>query len=135
MRYALLALGLLALPAHAQGVDVPTAPRQRFVTVFGNEKCPKSADPNEIVICARRPADEQFRIPTAVRNTPFIARKDDVSARSALVSRANGADPACSAVGTSGQFGCSGGLNILGAARTARDVATGSDPVADVPPR
>ncbi len=118
--------------AAAQGVDVPTAPRQRIVTVFGQEACPKSTSADEIVVCNRRPADEQFRLPAAVRNEQRIEKRDDVGARIGLADHSIAPDN-CSAVGTVGQFGCSQGLNILGAARKAKDVINGETTVPDAP--
>jgi len=130
-----LALAAVLLPAavRAQGVDVPTAPRQRVVTVFGAEKCPVGRSPDEVVICNRRPADEQFRLPEAVRREQVIEKRDDVGARIGLADHTM-APVNCTAVGTQGQFGCSQGLNILGAAKKARDAVNGDlTPVPDAP--
>jgi hypothetical protein len=133
----LLALAGAIAPglASAQNVDIPTQPRQRAVTVFGEEKCPRSTDPNEIIICNHRPAEEQFRIPPAIRSQARIEKRDDVGARIGLADHTM-APVNCSAVGTQGQFGCSQGLNILGAARKVKEAVTGDlVPVPDAPPQ
>lgn len=131
-----LTLALTPALAAAQGVDVPTAPRQRYVTVYGKEACPKSANSDEIVVCSRRPYDDQFRIPSSVRNEQKIEKRDDVGARIGLADHSIAPDN-CSAVGTVGQFGCSQGLNILGAAKKAKQAINGDlTPVPDAaPPR
>ena len=127
-----LAAALVPAFADAQGVDVPTAPRQRIVTVFGEEKCPVRTSPDEVVICRRRPAEEQFRLPVAVRNEQRIEKRDDVGARIGLADHSIAPD-SCSAVGTVGQYGCSQGLNILGSAKKVKDVITGDTPIPDAP--
>ncbi len=131
----LLALAASILPGIATAqVDIPTQPRQKYVTVFGDEKCPPpSKNPDEIVVCKRSPAESQFRIPKAVRNEQSIAKKDDVGARIGLADHSM-APVNCSAVGTQGQFGCSQGLNILGAAKKVKQAVNGDlTPVPDAP--
>lgn len=132
-----LALAALLAPgiAAAQKVDIPTQPRQKYVTVFGQEACPKSTNPDEIIVCNRRPYDDQFRIPPAVRAQALAEKRDDVGARIGLADHTM-APVNCSAVGTQGQFGCSQGLNILGAARKVKEAVTGDlTPVPDAPPQ
>ena len=46
-----------------------TQPRQRYVTVFGADECPKPTSGDEIVVCTRLPDSEQYRIPTRLRGT------------------------------------------------------------------
>ena len=128
-----LAAALAPSLAAAQGVDVPTAPRQKVVTVFGQEACPRSTDKDEIVVCKREPYDNQFRIPAAVRAEARIEKRDDVGARIGLADHTM-APVNCTAVGTQGQFGCSQGLNILGAAKKVKDAVTGNVDVPDAPP-
>ena len=42
--------------------------RIRQVVVYGKDRCPRSTN-GEIVVCARRPESERYRIPRALRNT------------------------------------------------------------------
>lgn len=134
MRRLILAALVATAPAMAQ-TATETQPRQKVVTVFGTEACPRSTDPNEIVVCRRRPADEQFRLPEAVRNEQNIARRDDVSAtRAALVDQSM-APTRCTAAGIQGQAGCSTGLNVLGAGRKAVEAVTGDEQVPERAPQ
>ncbi|MBU3077986.1 hypothetical protein [Sphingomonas quercus] len=59
---ALVAASLVSsVPAHAQG-------RDRVLIIYGDERCPTS-NGEEIVVCVRKPASEQFRIPEELRNS------------------------------------------------------------------
>ncbi len=87
-----------------------TQPRQRFVTVFGVDECPKPTSKDEIVVCTRLPDSEQFRIPTQLRG----ANNQRVSAfeynRNLLLGDASGgagsAIGSCSVIGPGGGIGC-----------------------------
>lgn len=111
--------------------------RSKTVVVFGTDPCPKSTNPDEIVICARRPEEERFRIPKELREQEKaeIARKDQVGEnRAALASGRNSATGvgSCSAAGAGGWTGCTQGINVLGAARTVVEGAkAATDPVDD----
>jgi hypothetical protein len=141
----LVALGLAAAPvalaafaggtaAHAQDGNY----RSRTVVVYGTDPCPTSTNPDEIVVCARRPEEERYRIPKDIREAEraaTIARQDDVGAnRAALVSGRTAATGtgSCSIQGAGGITGCTQGLNIVGAARTVVEgVKAATDPVDD----
>lgn len=125
---------LLAVPAFAQDGNY----RSRTVLVYGNDPCPKSDNPDEIVVCARRPEEERFRIPKDLREADraaSIARVDNVAERrDALVSGRTAATGigSCSAVGPGGIIGCTQGLNVGAAIRTTIDAArTATEPVDD----
>jgi hypothetical protein len=83
LRTALLAL-MLTAPAAAQqiagpGVERVKAPAQPIgqvakrapvngvLVLYGNERCPTDADGNEVIVCQRRSASEQFRVPKELR--------------------------------------------------------------------
>jgi hypothetical protein len=77
--------------------------------VYGEDACPEKSG-EEIVVCARRPEAERYRIPPKLRETP-----DDYSGdRGSWTTHVSALDDAsrttrpnsCSAVGTFGQTGC-----------------------------
>ena len=109
------ALLLIATPAFAQSTlrGAPAAdgsrPRERFVTVFGADPCPKSTN-DETVVCARRPDEERYRIPPIVRNGAGLRTGNSRGSRSALLGSAaggaGGGIGSCSANGPGGGTGC-----------------------------
>ncbi len=107
------ALGILALaivaPASAQ--DAPADPPRKVVnaTVFGDDPCPKSADPDEIVVCARMGENERYRIPKRFRDPPSqatVASSWAARADTAMEAARVGLPNSCSPVGSGGQTGC-----------------------------
>jgi hypothetical protein len=125
---------LAAVPAQAQDGTY----RQRSVVVYGNDPCPTSSNPDEIVVCSRRPEEERFRIPKDIREqerAATIAREDQVAAnRAALVSGRTAATGtgSCSIQGAGGLTGCTKGLDVVGVGRTVVEgVKTATEPVDD----
>ena len=59
-----LAAGLVAIPSAglAQNDTV------NEIVVYGNDPCPRSTD-DEVVVCARKPETERYRIPEKYRST------------------------------------------------------------------
>lgn len=83
-----------------------TQPRQRLVTVFGTEPCPKPESPDEVVVCARLPESEIYRIPEQLRQAES-KRSPFEENRALLVGDvAGGGIGSCSAVGAGGAVGC-----------------------------
>ncbi len=108
----MIAAALLAAPAFAQTQDqaAPDGPpkRVRSILLYGQESCPKPADPDEIVVCSNA-GESPYRIPKRFRDEP----KEDAPAtswsrRMEVVEDFNraGTPNSCSAVGTGGQTGC-----------------------------
>lgn len=94
-------------PAPAPGDG--TTPRQRLVTVFGTEECPKPTSPDEIVVCARLPDSEIYRIPERLRQadkrvSPFQTNRNLLLGDG--VGGAGGSIGSCSANGPGGMIGC-----------------------------
>ncbi len=100
-------------PSILKPADIPsgdgTQPRQRLVTVFGNEACPKPSSSDEVVVCARLPESEVYRIPEALRRAEN--RQSVLTQNRALLlgdgtGGAGNSIGSCSAVGPGGFTGC-----------------------------
>nr|WP_310522143.1 hypothetical protein [Polymorphobacter sp.] len=87
-----------------------TRPRQRLVTVFGTEECPKPTSSDEIVVCARLPDSEIYRIPERLRSANNVRVSPFQANRNLLLGDATGGAGgsigSCSAVGGGGATGC-----------------------------
>lgn len=136
----MLGLAILAAPlaVAAPALAQDGSYRSRTVQVFGDDPCPKASNPDEIIVCARRPEEERYRIPKTLREedrAAAIARQDQVGANRAAL--ASGRDSAtgigsCSTVGAGGITGCTKGLNVVGAARTVVEgVKAATEPTDD----
>jgi len=135
-----IAAAVIAAPALAQSAPPPppsdTAPRQKFVEIVKGEACPRSTDPNEIVVCRTIDPDTQYRIPPLIREQQAIAREDNVrEQRAGLVDANVSGAGSCSSVGVAGQYGCTQGLNVLGAGASIVKAAQGEDVVPDKVPQ
>lgn len=102
---ALVALAL-ASPVFADTAEKP----QRVInaTVFGDDPCPRGKS-DEIIVCARQPEAERYRIPKPLRDPPEIpAAAQAWSSRVATIDEVNrtGLPNSCSPVGAGGQTGC-----------------------------
>ena len=104
---AMIALSQIpAAPAQAASRGAPQ--KSTIVTVFGEDGCPQSTDPNEVVVCARRPENERYRIPKELRKkeerpseVSWASRVGDLENENRMM-RPN----SCSVVGSYGQTGC-----------------------------
>ena len=118
-----LAASVFAIPAAAQvagpGVPPPpkpagpanvsrNAPVNGVLVLYGNEQCPTDRDGNEIVVCTRRDAAEQFRVPKELRNFKVTPENQSwaMRAQGTLDTGASGIG-SCSAIGPGGSLGCS----------------------------
>jgi hypothetical protein len=101
-----LAGALLAVPALA--VTGPPD-RESTIVVYGDDPCPQSTNEDgeeEIVVCARRPEEERYRIPAPLRQTE-PAEVSWASRVEALEDSSRHMRPnSCSVVGSYGQTGC-----------------------------
>ncbi|MFN3591394.1 MAG: hypothetical protein ACK4MX_03315 [Thermaurantiacus sp.] len=127
------AMAVSALPVLAQ--DGPV--RARTIVVYGDDPCPVASNPDEIIVCARRPEEERYRIPKELRELEAqqVPRRDDVGAeRAALASGRPSATGigSCSTVGPGGMTGCTPGVDVVGVGRTiVRGVETATEPTDD----
>ena len=104
IRLAALLSVAAAIPSIAFAEDAPA--RQSTLVVFGNDPCPTSGADNEVVVCARRPEEERYRIPRRIRErqpleTSWASRVEGLDEESRPM-RPN----SCSAVGSNGFTGC-----------------------------
>ena len=98
-----LAGGYAALP-HPAAAEA--APNIAEIIVYGNDPCPRSTD-DQVVVCARRPEAERYRIPPNMRQsgTPQQMESWAVRSRSLETAGATGIN-SCSPVGPAGYTGC-----------------------------
>lgn len=97
---ALTAIMTVPAPAEAQRAE-------RVLVIFGNDTCPTNASGDEIIVCARRPESERYRIPKDVRPRSQAPQNQSwaVRSQSAMSTGRTGTD-SCSAVGGGGWTGC-----------------------------
>jgi len=85
------------------------APVNGVLVLFGNERCPTDNNGNEIVVCTRRSAAEQFRIPKEMREFRVTPENESWAVRAqGLVNdpTVGGGIGSCSTVGPGGSTGC-----------------------------
>ena len=99
------------LATAAAGVIPAAAPAQqriRQLVIYGNDRCPTNSSGEEIVVCARRPENERYRIPPNVRedgdNSP--ERRSWANRARSLQEVGNVGTDSCTTVGPGGQTGC-----------------------------
>jgi hypothetical protein len=95
------AYAALPAPAAAQA-----APNVAEIIVYGNDPCPRSTD-DQVVVCARRPEAERYRIPPKMRQsgTPQQMQSWAVRSKNLETVGATGIN-SCSPVGPAGYTGC-----------------------------
>jgi hypothetical protein len=106
-------LALVAAPAAMAAAPAPapagsTTERIATLVIFGDDPCPRSTA-DEVVVCARQPESERYRIPKQFRGRQYNAARDGSWAGTAKVleyiSR-QGLPDSCSPIGSNGQTGC-----------------------------
>ena len=122
----LAGIGLAAAPASAQDAGDAIAE----IIVYGNDPCPRSTD-DEVVVCARRPEAERYRIPERLREGGSRQSRTAWAARArSLEYDGRSGIQSCSPVGPAGHTGCL--EQLIGAARAERaEEAAGSAPPAE----
>ena len=94
------------------GLAVPSAPalaqktKVSEIIVYGTDPCPRSTD-DEIVVCARKPETERFRIPEALRQGGSLQSRQAWAARAKQFETVGRTGVnSCSPVGPGGWTGC-----------------------------
>lgn len=96
------AVGLAAFPAPAEAQQGNIAE----IIVYGNDPCPRSTD-DQVVVCARRPEAERYRIPEKLREGgPPQAREAWANKAKVLETVGDTGTYSCSPVGPGGYTGC-----------------------------
>jgi hypothetical protein len=109
-------LPLLTVTASAFALAVPAlvapAPavaqngRISEIIVYGTDPCPRSTD-DEVVVCARKPESERFRIPERYRQSgPRQTRESWANKAIAFETYSKNGINSCSPVGPAGFTGC-----------------------------
>ena len=95
--------GIAALPGPALA---QSAPNVAEIIVYGNDPCPRSTD-DQVVVCARRPEAERYRIPPKMRSSGTPQQMESWAVRSKNLETvgATGIN-SCSPVGPAGYTGC-----------------------------
>jgi hypothetical protein len=97
----------------AAGLAVPEAPafaqsggRVNQIIVYGNDPCPRSTD-DEVVVCARKPETERFRIPERYRPSGTRQQTESWANRAKAIEYVGQTGTmTCSPVGPGGYTGC-----------------------------
>src|SRR5918995_6708833 len=96
----LAGLALPAAPALAQQTKVSE------IIVYGTDPCPRSTD-DEIVVCARKPEAERYRIPERLRQGGSLQSRQAWANRAiAFETYGKTGINSCSPVGPGGHTGC-----------------------------
>ena len=97
----------LALPALAAPVPaLAQSSKISEIIVYGTDPCPRSTD-DEVVVCARKPESERFRIPERYRQAgPKQSRESWANKATAFETYGRTGINSCSPVGPAGFTGC-----------------------------
>ena len=92
------------------GLALPAAPasaqRSSEIIVYGTDPCPRSTD-DDIVVCARRPEAERFRIPEVLRENGTLQQRQSWTRQAEALSTVGAVGTgSCTAVGPGGALGC-----------------------------
>ena len=100
---ALAGAGLLAIPA---ALPAQSGSRIAEIEVYGNDPCPRSTDDN-IVVCARKPEAERYRIPEKMRGVgSYQSRQSWANKAMQFETVGRTGINSCSPVGPGGWTGC-----------------------------
>lgn len=99
---AALAGGFAALPAPAAAQQGNVAE----IVVYGTDPCPRSTD-DQVVVCARRPEAERYRIPEKLRESGTRQQTQAWAQKSKVLETVGDTGTnSCSTVGPGGFTGC-----------------------------
>ena len=97
-------------PSQGLGEVAKRAPVNGVLVLYGNERCPTDQAGDEIVVCERRGAEEQFRVPKELRNFQVTRENSSWAVKQKAILDAGGPGAngtgSCSVNGAGGQTGC-----------------------------
>jgi hypothetical protein len=103
-------IGLLLAPLFPGGAAAQAEPPpERIINllVYGDDPCPQSKG-DEIVVCARKPESERYRIPKKLREKPEVAGGPGWGSQVATMEQTQRQNlpNSCSVLGSNGFTGC-----------------------------
>ena len=103
---AAAATAALAAAAPAGGQTVADDTKISTMIIYGNDACPPSTE-DTIVVCARKPEGERYRIPEVLRGDPNDPKNQAWASRATALEYAGRSGiGSCSTVGPGGASGC-----------------------------
>jgi hypothetical protein len=104
----LLLLVPFALALAPGPVSAAEPVRQIQITVYGEDRCPVAESEDEVVVCARQPEEERYRVPPPLRERRDRPAEVSWQSRNEMLeedARTQRPD-SCSVVGSGGFTGC-----------------------------
>lgn len=101
----LTGLALIASPALAQDEGAAADEKVNQLIIYGDDPCPPSGE-GEITVCARKPEEERYRIPEALRGVDSPTAEAWASRVQAYETVGSFGTLSCSPVGPGGSLGC-----------------------------
>lgn len=99
------AIALLAAPASAQSAG-PDDVKVNQLIIYGDDPCPASTD-DEIIVCARKPEGDRYRIPENLRSGPNDPASNSWANKAYELSFVGRSGiGSCSTTGPGGMIGC-----------------------------
>ncbi|PNU01683.1 hypothetical protein [Novosphingobium guangzhouense] len=104
---AVAVLSLAAAPAFAQDSDLsdPGGEKVNQLIVYGDDPCPEASS-GEITVCARKPEEERYRIPTPLRGIDQPQSEAWANKVQAYETVGRFGTLSCSPAGAGGSLGC-----------------------------
>ena len=103
---AMLGLAAFAAPAPASAqTQADSSDKVDLVIVYGKDACPPSRD-DEIIVCARKPESERYRIPEGLREHPSPDNQAWTNRVTSYERVGAAGTQSCSATGAGGWTGC-----------------------------
>ena len=121
-RLVIGAAAIAAAGAGLAGLPSPAVAQQQSniaeIIVYGNDPCPRSTD-DQVVVCARRPEAERYRIPPKLRPSGTRQQTNSWAQNSKVLETVGSTGTnTCSPVGPGGYTGCE--LQVIKQAREQR---------------